>query len=84
MANSFASASICKTRMGQHEFAEQRVERKAMHARTDGEHQHRRGAIDRVTGADLARAGLQEIPRRCVLARARGVQDREHAAYRDV
>ena len=52
--------------MREHEVAELAVEREAVRAVADREHEHRRRAVDRVAGGDLLRARLQEVARPAV------------------
>ena len=47
--------------MRENEFAKEGVERERVCAGPDGEHQHGGRTIERITGADLASARLQEI-----------------------
>ena len=48
-------------RVGEHEFAESAIEREAVHAAPEGQHQHGGGAVDGVARAQLLRARLQEV-----------------------
>ena len=47
--------------MREDELAEFRLEREAMHPGADRDDQHGGGTVDRVAGADLACARLQEV-----------------------
>jgi hypothetical protein len=47
--------------VGQHEFADVAVEREAVGAVAEGQHQHGRRTVDRIAGAHLLDAGLQEV-----------------------
>ena len=73
-------------RMGEDELTQRGLQREAVHTPTDGQHEHRRRAVDRVAGGDLRRARLEEIRLGHVTTgvdrRLRSAQDREHAGRR--
>ena len=66
--------------MGQHEFADIAVQRKAVHAVPAGNHQHGRRAVQRIACASLRGAGLQEILRGRIFDALGRAQDRENRA----
>jgi len=70
--------------VGQHEFADVAVEREAVGAVAEGQHQHGRRTVDRIAGAHLLGAGLQEVFGDRSAAGDRRLQDREDGADRDV
>ena len=55
-----------------------------MRAATERQHQHRRRTVDRVTGAHLPRARLQEVGSRGILFGRHGTRDGKEAADRHV
>jgi hypothetical protein len=70
--------------MSENELAELRLERKAVHPPADGQDDHRRRAVDRVSSTDLLRPRLQEVLRDGVVAWIRSTQNRENATDREV
>ena len=70
--------------MSENELAEQRIERESVDAGADRKDQHRRGAVNSVTGANLATARLQEISNRSGGTWIRCTQDRKDAADRHI
>ena len=66
--------------MGEDEFADIAVQGEAVHAMTAGQHQHGGGAVQRIAGADLLGAGLQEILGGRRIALALAAQDGENGA----
>ena len=87
IANSSVSVGDADVRVRQHEGAGLAVEREAVYAVADGEHEHRGRAVDREAGRDLAASRAAGRParraRRCV-GRLRAAQHREDRADRDV
>ncbi len=55
-----------------------------MHPLPQAEHQHRRGTVDRVAGADLTGPRLQELLRQVDIFRGIGAENGENAADRNV
>src|SRR3569623_767897 len=70
--------------VGEIVFADVAVERKAVHAVAAGDHQHGGRPVQRVTGADLLGAGLQEVFGGDFFFTFGRFQDREDRAHRDV
>ena len=70
--------------VAEHPFAQLRVQREGMRAGAQRQHQHGRRAVDRIPGAHLLGAGLQEVFGGRVDARLGRAQHREDAAHRDV
>ncbi|MNT25957.1 hypothetical protein D3C72_1615030 [compost metagenome] len=70
--------------MRQEEFAQVRIEGEAVDAVADGQHQHGGGAVERIAGSHLGRAGLQEVLLRHGVRPFGRAQHREDAAHRDV
>ena len=60
MANSCVSSGNADLRVGQDEGEGLAVEREAVRAVADGEHEHRGRPVDREAGGDLLAARLQE------------------------
>jgi hypothetical protein len=71
-------------RMSEDELAELRLEGKAVHPPANGQDDHRRRAVDRISSADLLRSRLQEVLGGGVLTWSRSTQNREYAADREV